>query len=261
MADYPFHLNLTRKYILGFLQLFDDISVEKMQWDDISSSFTQRKILKVPIHFFSREKLLQILSSSSARKNMNLNENIAPVETQILLPRLAVNIDGIIFDEGRKLIKTNRMPIDGTDPTAWTYTPVPYNIEIQLSSLARTLDDSFQILEEIIPMFSPTKSIDIKIVELSESIPISLNSISFDFPTEVNEDEQRLYTVNYFFTIRANFYNYKKIMSRIQHIDVNFYESQEQMLWAKYTVIANTPLPVDYPNTPKDLIPVTESWI
>ena len=266
MSDYPHHLNLTRKYIIGFLEGFDNLTVEKMQWDVVTSAFTQRKVIPVPVTFFSKEKLLQILQSSSARKNMDMESNNAPVELQIILPRVAATLQGIVYDTERHLNKTHKIH-PSLNPEEFVYAPVPYSIEIEVSTLSRTLDDAFQMMEMILPQYTPTRSMDIKILDIATSIPISLNSVSFDFPQEIVEEEERLYTVSYYFTIRAEYYNISKLAKRILKIDMNLLSMEqaqvahnEQVAWEKYTVIAKTPLPTDYPNTPKEQIPITETW-
>jgi hypothetical protein len=200
---YQGHMNITRRLLTGFMEFFTYIELERY-----NSSFTQRKLQKVPIQYCPTDKWYQIYNSSSARKNMNLDANIAPVEMQWILPRISVNLINIVYDAERHFNKNNKLSFDVTSTTSTIQrVGVPYNLEIELSSISKNLDDAFQIMEQIIPFFSPTISIDVKLTdEIIDSVPIGLTSVSFDFPQEVSEEEERLYVVTYGFTMRATYY-------------------------------------------------------
>jgi hypothetical protein len=104
------------------------------------------------------------------------------------------------------------------------YMPVPYNLELEMTSITKSLDDSFQIMEQIIPYFTPAMSLNVNAYQdVIESIPVTLNSVSLDFPQDVPEADERLYQVSYFFTIRANYYMQKKDRSVIEHIRANIF--------------------------------------
>ena len=200
---YQGHKNITRRLLTGFMEFFTYIELERY-----NSSFTQRRLQKVPIQYCPTDKWYQIYNSSSARKNMNLDANIAPVEMQWILPRLSVNLINVIYDSERHFNKNLKVPFNSDGETSESQrVGVPYNLEIELSSISKNMDDAFQIMEQILPFFSPTISIDIKITdEMIDSVPIGLTSVSFDFPQEVSEEDERLYIVNYGFTMRATYY-------------------------------------------------------
>jgi hypothetical protein len=198
------HPNITRRLLTAFMEFFTYVELERY-----SSSFTQRKLQKVPIQYCATDKWFQIYNSSSARKQMNMDNNIAPVEMQWVLPRLSVNLMNIVYDTERHLNKGIKLPSanDTAGQRSTVYAPVPYNLEIELSAIAKNIDDIFQIMEQIIPYFSPTMSIDVKITDdITDSVAVGLNSVSFDFPQEVNESEERLFIVTYGFTMRGNYY-------------------------------------------------------
>ena len=224
--------------------MFDDITVQKYSFDVNTQTFTSRKFITVPLQYASREKFLQIMQSSSARKQMNIDANIAPVEIQWLLPRISFNIQGIVYDSERHGNKLNKLMYNhGLDTM---YGPVPYNLELEVCTISKTMDEAFQMMEQIIPMFTPSVSLDITILDNPESIPISLSSVSFDFPAEVSEDETRLWTVSYYFNIRANYYNFKRSSSKILHIDsiMSIIESNEiNVTYQQYVANAANPYP------------------
>lgn len=215
--EYFGHNNTTRKLLVSIMDFLSRIEIEKYKWE---STFSHRRNYKVPVCYISREKALQIYSSSSARKTMPPEASDAPVEMQWILPRIAVNLTGIVYDTDRHVNKINKVP---TGVSESVNAPVPYNLEIEVTSISKTADDAFQIMEQIVPYFTPGLSLDVKIYnDMPESIPFVLNNVNFDFPTEVDEISERLYTVNYYFTLRANYYLQKKAqVGRIETLNVN----------------------------------------
>ena len=248
------HQFITKKLIVGFLKFLDDVlKLEKLQWDSTTQEYATRKILDVPIQFGIHDKYHSIVNSSSARKTFPPEESQAPVEMQRIVPRCGVTLTGIVFDTSRHINKNNKVRISDVE---YVIAPVPYNLEVEVSILTKSLDDSVQLMETLIPYFSPTLSLDLAIFGDPESIPIGLNTLNFDWPTELSEMDERLFTTSYYFTIRGNYYLQKKTGTRIQTVEVN-YKDVVNTLWEKYTVTAKQPLPPNYSDLPKEEIQVT----
>ena len=74
------------------------------------------------------------------------------------------------------------------------------------------MDDNIQIMEQILPYFSPEMSVNINLVpgQESQSIPIVLNGVTTETPIDVNENENRFYTFTYNFSVKGNYYAKKK---------------------------------------------------
>ena len=251
------HQFITKKIIVGFLKFLDDhIRLEKLSWDTDAQTYATRKVLQVPIQFGVHDKYYTIVNSSSARKTFPPEDSQAPVEMQRIVPRIGVSLTGILYDTDRHMNKLNRIEA-GND---YTIAPVPYNLEMEVSIITKSLDDTLQLMETLIPYFSPTLSLDLNLFGESESVPIGLNTISFDWPTELTETDERFFTTSYYFTIRANYHLQKKTGKRIETVEVNC-KDYTNTLWEKYTATAKTPLPSDYPDTPKEDIPVIENII
>lgn len=253
-SNYFGHQFITRKCLVSLMDFLSDIYIEKYGWDDTEQAFIPRKYVKVPIMYCARDKFLQIYESQSARKMMPPEDSDAPVEMQWILPRISVNLQGIVYDTERHINKTHQIRT-GPERSDTVFAPVPYNLEVEVSTITKTLDDSFQIMEQIIPYFSPGKSLDLKLYgDMIESVPITLNTLSFDFPQEVSEDDERLYIVSYYFTIRANYYLQKKISKIIKNVNVNidhdlsrgihFHIDKTQTLFEQYVLNASKPNPV-----------------
>ena len=79
------------------------------------------------------------------------------------LPRLGFNITGIGYDPARKTNKLRKRKYQKSDGTSeWSYNEVPYNISFGLYAFSRNMDDNLQIIENILPYFSPEFIVTIK---------------------------------------------------------------------------------------------------
>ena len=102
----------------------------------------------------------------------------------IELPRIAFEITSMQYDGERKLSKISGYTHKETT-TSKTFIehPVPYDIDIDLFIMVKNADDGTQILEQILPYFTPTFNIPIK--ELSDDslvrdTPLVLNVVSLE---------------------------------------------------------------------------------
>ena len=83
----------------------------------------------------------------------NTNSRVA-----MTLPRLAFDITGIGYDAERKLGKLKQYKLqDASDNTVLKtqFAPVPYNIQFGLYCMAKNTEDALQIVEQILPFFTP----------------------------------------------------------------------------------------------------------
>lgn len=275
--DY-FNQIVTRNVITSFMSFFSKFSIEKLQTISVSGDdvFAQRKITPVPIQWSCREKWVEIVRSSSSRKQMNPTERDKnPVEMQWILPRISCNITGISYDASRRLIKTQQIKdYQNSSSANATYSPASYNLEVEISTVARHIDDNLQLMEQILPYFAPTMNMNLFLYSdtNSESVPIVLNSVSLDNPTDIPEYDERIFTNVYNFTLKLNYYMMSKLKGVINNIDINmmagqdvvrinkkWLESQQriQTTFNQYIANANIPNPLVTYN-PTDVI-ISES--
>lgn len=235
--------NITRKLITSFMDFFNSIYLQKFMVDDTTGELVPRRTYKVPVQYAARDKFIDVLQSSSARKMMPAEDSIAPVELQWILPRISVYLNGVVYDTERHLNKLNKI----TSGEQFLYAPVPYNLEIEVSTISKTQNESYQIMEQILPYFAPGMSIDVKVInDTPESIPIILNSVSFDYNTDLPEAEERLHIVNYSYTMRANYYIPPKASNKILHVNASFNNlniDPFDTLFEQYLSNASNPFP------------------
>jgi hypothetical protein len=167
MFDYFYHGSI-RKLVVAFGSLFDEIYVSRTD-----AAGVEQKKIKVPISYGPKEKFY--------RKIVELDGSMHSIEN--FLPRIGFEITSMSYDTTRKLNSINksylvRNELDSSLISA--YSETPYTIEFSLSIINRSIDDGYQILEQILPYFTPDFTITMNFTEINKSIdvPIILTSIS-----------------------------------------------------------------------------------
>lgn len=143
MFSNHFYNRLFRKYIILFGNVFNNITIKRMNADFT----TEIERIKVPIVWAAKEKYIQ----------KNANESETPA-VQTVLPRMSYELTGLTYDPSRKLQNVQRYAtLDTTsNSVVWNaYDAAPYNIDFRLNIHTRNLEDLFQIVEQILPYFQP----------------------------------------------------------------------------------------------------------
>ena len=130
----------------------------------------------------------------------------------VTLPRLAFEITGLNYDSQRKLgkLKQYKLP-QGDDNTVLKtqYAPVPYNITFDLVAIAKNTEDNLQIVEQILPFFTPDFTVTITTVpNTSEKrdVPIILESVTYQDEYEGDFQTRRVVTWTMGFTMKTYLY-------------------------------------------------------
>jgi hypothetical protein len=126
----------------------------------------------VPIEFGDKEKYTKRLEGDP-----ELYKKI-----QVLLPRMSYELTGFKYDSARKLNTNNRNFAPGlsADSALAQYNPVPYDFGFSLTIYTRNIEDGNQILEQILPYFTPDYSLKLNLVPemgISKTVPIVLDSV------------------------------------------------------------------------------------
>jgi len=189
MFEY-FYNEILRRTVIAFGSLFNNISIKHT-----NSSDSVVSVIKVPLAYGPTQKFLARLEQSP-----NLNK-----ATAITLPRMSFEFTGLTYDPGRKVTTTQTFvvkdPTDGSE-TKKAYMPVPYNMQFELSIMAKLNDDALQIIEQILPYFQPSYNITVELVEAikeKRDIPIVLENITMqdDYEGDFNTRRVLLYTLRF----------------------------------------------------------------
>lgn len=188
-----FYHNMIRKYVISFAHLFSDIHVVH---DDKDETTTDKDIV-VPIIYATKSKMFYEIRESTTGRNKAI--------VNIYVPRMGFNITAIQYDGTRKLNNSVDFKISETERLS--YLGVPYNINFELSILAKKQDDLFQILEQIAVMFTPDKTITIKeITGIDRDVSLNLDTMNLSSIYEYTEDESRVISADLTFTLKGHFY-------------------------------------------------------
>jgi hypothetical protein len=176
MFNYFYNQNL-RKLVVGFGSLFSNINVQHDNPEDTVSPL----IIRVPITYAPQEKFIRRLLETSSISDGTRIEN--------QLPRLSYMMSSVTPDPSRRRNKSTTSktmvgsPGNCTGSNANFITEeVPVNVSFSLFVYTRHLDDTLQIVEQIIPYFNPDHiiTIDMNSAQNDVRIPITMlsNNIS-----------------------------------------------------------------------------------
>ena len=186
-----------RKSVAVFGTLFNDINVIRNAAD--GSVLNQ---VKVPLSYGPKEKFLSRLDQEHGR-----NQPVA-----LKLPRMAFEITSLNIDPNQKLSKLNKIvESNASDSTKKKvidqYTS--YDIGMSLYVMAKSQDDGLQIVEQILPYFTPDYTVSIRPVDtfnFSQDVPVILNSVNIDDSYEGDYATRRVLIYQLDFTMKMKFY-------------------------------------------------------
>lgn len=194
MFGHNYYHGTIRRYIIMFGNIFNDLTVERYD-----SSGNRIQTIQVPIAYGPKQRFIE-----RVLRDQNFDN---PVST--VLPRLGFEMNGISYAPQRKLNSAHKM-VRGVDTGGtdfdFVYTPVPYDMNFSLSALVRNAEDGSQIVEQIVPFFTPDWTVTMKLLpELSVNmdIPIELTGVSQSDEYEGNFDSRRVITWQFDFTIKG----------------------------------------------------------
>jgi hypothetical protein len=178
LGNAQFYHRTIRKMVVTFGTLFNDIEIVRY-----TQAGAPKEKLKIPLSYGAKERYLTRLTS-----NPNLIKTI-----NVLVPRMSFNLENLEYDVSRKQISTLRNFSNDTDSTVKTqFVPVPYNYEFSLSIYVRNTEDGTQILEQILPFFTPDFSVVVDFIPSMNqkyTVPIILNSVSSTVDYEGSDED------------------------------------------------------------------------
>jgi hypothetical protein len=208
LGNRHFYHQLTRKAVILFGRMFDDIHVIR------TNSNTGKEVNRflVPIIYAPKEKMVtRIFSDPDLLKQL-----------QVVLPRMSFEITGISYDANRKqnsLLKAAKA--NTSSHVSSMYMGVPYDITFALNIYARNIDDGAHIVEQILPFFNPDFTVTTNMIPdlgFLKDIPIILNTVTNSIEYEGNYDSVRYVNWTLTFTMKMYYYgpiSYPKIIRTV----------------------------------------------
>lgn len=209
-----------RNLVVAFGSLFNNIYVRRYNSDGSVKEQT-----RIPLAYGNKEKYLRRLDEGGSIKN----EDGATV--QMTLPRMSFEIESIEYDTTRKRNTMQRLSnynevTDDDDRTEASYSEVPYSINFNLYIMTKFMDDGLQIIEQILPYFTPEFTVTINPGTLATKmdIPLVLNSVDSEEEWEGDYDSRRSLTWNLGFTAKTYIYGRKSEARRIKRIMATIFD-------------------------------------
>ena len=192
LGNAHFYNRTIRKIVVGFGTMFNDILLTRYSKDGA----TAHEITKVPLNYGAKEKYLVRINSDPS-----LTKSIATT-----VPRMSFNLDGLSYDSSRKQQTTMQNFGFSSGSFKTQYAPVPYNFDFSLSIYVRNTEDGTQILEQILPFFTPDFTITMDFIasmDQTYDMPVILNSVTPEVDYEGDFMNTRLIIWNLSFTAKA----------------------------------------------------------
>lgn len=196
-----FYHGTIRKAIVAFGSLFSNIYLERRQGNSVTGPVIQK--LQVPLAYAPKEKWLVRVDSDPTLDH----------HTYTTLPRLSFEITGYSYDPSRKVGRMNQIrstaEVDSLPVLRQQYSPVPYNLEVSLYVLTKTQEDALQILEQILPTFTPEYNLSVNAVPdmtIVQDIPVVLNNVSVQDDYDGDFQTRRFVTHTLNFTMKLNIF-------------------------------------------------------
>ena len=193
-----YYHGIIRKCIVGFGSLFSDIYIDRREGDSVTGTVIQR--LQIPLAYAPKEKWIVRLEQDPSLEN----------NVYTTLPRMSFEIIGYNYDPQRKVNRMQQIKCgDDTGAVSTMYTPVPYNLDLSLYILTKTQEDGLQIIEQILPTFTPEYTLSINVVpdmSVKIDVPIILNSVSVQDDYDGDFQMRRFVTHSLNFQMKMNLF-------------------------------------------------------
>lgn len=195
-----FYNQRIRKAVAVFGALFNNINIIRK-----NSSGTILSQTKVPLSYGPRRDFLARIDQMNSAGN---DER----QVAIKLPRMSFEIVSMQYDPARQLPKLNFCNKSDSTGNAGKklYSPSPYNISFQLSIYAKSQDDALQVVEQILPYFTPHYTLTVNPLEdfddVKEDTPISLVGVTFSDDYEALIEARRTIVYTLDFEMKINLY-------------------------------------------------------
>ena len=215
MLGVTYYHQTIRKYVAVFGTLFNDLNIERT-----NASGTVTEKIKIPLAYGPKQKWLLAMSDTTASRKVTATRS----------PRMGFALTSVDYDPVRKLNTVGKnwaanSSLSTTTTLLSQFNPVPYNFAFDLFILVKNAEDGTQILEQILPYFTPEFTVTVNTIPdmgIKADIPIILNSSSVADEYEGDLATRRTITWTLSFILKGYIYPDIKSSSIIKTVEVNF---------------------------------------
>lgn len=203
-----------RKLVVAFGSLFNNIYVQHSNPDDINNPLD----IRVPITYAPQEKFIRRLLEPSSITDATRIEN--------QLPRLSYIMTNVSPDASRR--RNKFATIKAPDVVGQVCQPegyqieniIPVNVGFNLFVYTRHIDDTLQIVEQIMPYFNPDHIFEIDMNQAQQAVRIPLIMSSNNISERYDGDfgNRRVNISSFSFVAKSYIYGTVSPMTRIENI-------------------------------------------
>jgi hypothetical protein len=227
LGNNHFYNRTIRKVVVAFGTMFNDIVLVRYN----KAGTTEYERTRVPLSYGAKEKYLTRLTSDpTLTKSIN-----------VYVPRISFDMVGLSYDSTRKFNTINRNfgVNSDTGVVSGQYAPVPYNFEFDLSIFVRNQEDGTQILEQILPFFTPDFTVTVDLVPKvgrKYDMPVTLNSVTpeIDYEGDFSTTRLIIWTLN--FTVKGYIFPPVSNVGLIEQANTNIYIDSRDTRYQKVYV-------------------------
>lgn len=241
----PYYNRTLRKIVATFGAIFNGIEILKMNYD--TGEELQR--ITVPIKYEGKEDwLTRLYEDPEATRG-----------TQINLPSMTWQMTGLKYRADRRQSPFKPAQLSQTGNSAiQVYTAAPYDIFFEVYAYVRNMEDGYQIIEQILPVFSPEYSVTLKYLinennYISQDLPFVLESVDYSDQYEGASGSVRIITWTLQFSAKAYFYGPQPPVGVITDSIINLRNEDSSNNSNNIEVVINTTIDPANAN-------VTDSW-
>jgi hypothetical protein len=206
----PHYAGIIKKTITVFGSLFSQFQIERLNTDG-----TVGQTINIPIAYSSKQKWL-----TRIEQDPNLTNH-----TLTTMPRFGFEITNYSYDSSRKVNSMQKIASSATPTEANTqFSPVPYNIDINLYLQTKNVEDGLMVMEQILPMFTPHYTVTIDAVpdmNIINDVPLVLNGVSVEDDYESDFRTRRSIIHTFSFTLKVNLFGEITRSKLIKHVTAN----------------------------------------
>lgn len=221
MFGHDFYHGTIRRYVIMFGNLFNEMQIGRF---DGNGNRTQT--LQVPISYGPKQRFIERVQADPS-----LNRSVS-----ITLPRLSFALNTMSYSPMRKLnstLKFRKNTNDDYNKFSSAYAPVPYDFDFSLSVMVKNAEDGTQIIEKILPFFTPDFTVTMKVlpsVGINLDIPIELMGVSSDDTYEGDFDtSRRVLTWDLRFLVKGYLFGPVSQTGYIANAEVNLFDGLESI--------------------------------
>lgn len=210
-----FYHDTIRKYVTVVGNLINNLKVKR--YDSDGNLLEERPVEMV---YSPKEKFISRL----------LQDPDLKTKEAITLPKIGYQMTAMYYDTERKLANRRYFKFRETDADTASkiYVPQPWNFAFEVSIIAKSQDDMFQIVEQILPFFGPDLVFSMKTMStppVKFDVPISLVGVTPSDNYEGSFEDRRMIIYTMQFLLKGYMFGPVRTGgSIIKQIDVSLFD-------------------------------------